>query len=78
MKMTLKQFADKLIMEKAIEMAKDDYVTVYQIVDKVRAGDERNFRRRLKRTHGLTLSQFRMRCDDQNEDESGRKERDKK
>src|SRR5262245_31682336 len=36
MKMTLKQYADKLIMEKASEMAEDGYLTVYQIVDKVR------------------------------------------
>ncbi|MGH9752397.1 MAG: helix-turn-helix domain-containing protein [Blastocatellia bacterium] len=68
MKMTLKQYADKLMMERAMEMAKDGRLTVYQIVDEVGAGDERNFRRRLKKIHGLTLSQFRKLCDEQVED----------
>lgn len=78
MKMTLKQYADKLIMERAIEMAKSGYLTVYQIVDEVRAGDERNFRRRLKNTRGLTLSQLRKLCDEQGDNESQRKDDDKK
>jgi YesN/AraC family two-component response regulator len=78
MKMTLKQYADKLIMERAIEMAENGYLTVYQIVDEVGAGDERNFRRRLKKTHGLTLSQLRKRYDEQDENESQRKDGGKK
>jgi YesN/AraC family two-component response regulator len=65
MKITLKQYADKLIMEKAREMAETGFLVVYQIVDEVKAGDERNFRRRLKKTHGLTLSQLRKRRDEQ-------------
>ncbi len=78
MKITLKQYADKLRMEKAMELAENSYLTVYQIADEVRAGDERNFRRRLKKTHGLTLSQLRKRCDEQNETRrSERKDGDK-
>jgi YesN/AraC family two-component response regulator len=65
-------------MERAVEMAENSYMTVYQIVDEVGAGDERNFRRRLKKTRGLTLSQFRKRCDEQDENESERKDGDKK
>ena len=49
MNMTFKQYADNLIMEKAIEMANNGYLTISQIVDEIGAGDERNFRRRLKK-----------------------------
>ncbi len=78
MKMTLKQYADKLIMEKAMEMAETGFLAVYQIVDEVGAGDERNFRRKLKKTYGLTLTQIRKRYDEQDETGSERKDGDKK
>jgi methylphosphotriester-DNA--protein-cysteine methyltransferase len=78
MNMTFKRYADTLIMEKAMEMANNGYLTVSQIVYEIGAGDERNFRRRLKQIHGLTLSQFRKICDEQDEEESGQDNGDKK
>lgn len=73
MNMTLKQFADKILMEKALEMAKNTHMTVSQILAELNIGDDRNFRRRLKKTHGLTLSQFRKILDEQDEKEGGDK-----
>jgi AraC-like DNA-binding protein len=72
MNMTFKQYADNLMMEKAMEMANNGYLTVGQIVNEIGAGDDRNFRRRLKKTHGLTLSQLRKISDEYGEDESGK------
>ena len=57
-----------------MEMAENGYLTAYQIIDEVGAGDERNFRRRLKKTYGLNISQIRKRCDEKDEDTSKRKD----
>jgi two-component system response regulator YesN len=65
MKITFKQYADKLRMERARALAEDTHLTVSQIMAEIRVDDDRSFRRKLKQTHGLTLSQYRKRCNEQ-------------
>jgi AraC-like DNA-binding protein len=62
MKMAFKQYADKLRMERARALAENTHLTVSQIMAEIRVDDDRSFRRKLKKTHGLTLSQYRKRC----------------
>lgn len=68
MKMTFKQYADKLRMEKARALAENTRLTVSQIMAEIRIDDDRSFRRKLKKTHGLTLSQYRKRRNEQVEE----------
>jgi AraC-like DNA-binding protein len=62
MKIAFKQYADKLRMERARALAENTHLTVSQIMAEIRVDDDRSFRRKLKQTHGLTLSQYRKRC----------------
>jgi AraC-like DNA-binding protein len=68
MKMTFKQYADKLRIERAMAMAENTHLTVSQIMAEIRVDDDRSFRRKLKKTHGLTLSQYRKRRNEQSEE----------
>jgi AraC-like DNA-binding protein len=74
MNMTLKQYADKLRMEKAREMAENHCLTIDQILDEIGAGDNSHFRRKFKRVYGRTLSEYRKFDDEQIEEESGQED----
>ena len=67
MKTTFKQYAEQLRMERAVKMAEVTCLTISQIMAEIGIGDNRSFRRKLKKIRGLTLSQHRKCRDEQAE-----------
>jgi AraC-like DNA-binding protein len=62
LKMTPKRFAKLLKIGNAIELAEEDpRLTISQIVERVRGGDESHFQRDFKKIFGKTFGEFRRR-----------------
>jgi AraC-like DNA-binding protein len=59
LKTTPKRLAKRLKMENAIKLAEDPRLTISQIVELVRGGDESRFQRDFKKTFGSPLGEFR-------------------
>jgi AraC-like DNA-binding protein len=56
---TPRRFAKQLKMENAIKLAEDSRLTISQIVELVRGGDESRFQQDFKKTFGQTIGEFR-------------------
>ena len=60
LKTTPRRFAKRLKMENAIKLAEEDpRLTINQIVELVRGGDESRFQQDFKKAFGKTLGEFR-------------------
>lgn len=71
---TPRQYLKRLKLEKARELAEGADLSIKQILEVVGAGDESHFLRAFKKHHGLTLSQCRMGCRDQSEEDDPEEE----
>lgn len=68
LKVTPNQFVKLLKIRNAIELAEEEpRLTISEIVERVRGGDESHFQRDFKKAFGITFGEFRRLCLQQSE-----------